>query len=77
VVDHIRAATPRGSHLGHPLLGSALALVHQQGAREVILFVDDDAPPNDPERGRGAAIPLYDRAELIEVDRLGSYRRSL
>jgi ribosomal protein S18 acetylase RimI-like enzyme len=67
----------RGSHLGRPLLGSALEVLHQQGAREVILFVDDDAPPEDPERGRGAANALYDRAGFVEVDRLCSYRRSL
>jgi ribosomal protein S18 acetylase RimI-like enzyme len=67
----------RRSHLGRPLLGSALDVLHQQGAREVILFVDDDAPPEDPERGRGAANALYDRAGFVEVDRLCSYRRSL
>lgn len=62
--------------LGRTLLGSALDTLHRHGAREVILFVDDDAPPDDPDRGRGAANTLYDRAGFIEVDRLCSYRRS-
>lgn len=65
----------RGRHLGRPLLGSALDVLHQHGAREAILFVDDDAPLDHPERGRGAANRLYDRAGFIEVDRLCSYRR--
>jgi ribosomal protein S18 acetylase RimI-like enzyme len=65
----------RGQYLGRQLLGSALDALHRQGAHEVILFVDDDAPPHDPERGRGAANALYDKAGFVEVDRLCSYRR--
>ena len=68
-------AQHRGQQVGWSLLGSALDVLHQQGAREVILYVDDDAPPDDPERGRGAANALYDRAGFTEVDRLCSYRR--
>jgi ribosomal protein S18 acetylase RimI-like enzyme len=65
----------RGRGLGPQLLGSALDLMSQQGAKQVILYVDDDAPPGDPERDRAAANAMYDRAGLIEVDRLWSYRR--
>lgn len=68
-------APHRGKRLGWSLLGSALDVLYQHGAQEAILFVDDDAPPDDPERGRGAANALYDRAGFIEVDRLCSYRR--
>lgn len=68
-------ADHRGQGLGQSLLGSALDVLHREDVREVILFVDDDAPPDDPERGRGAANALYDRAGFIEVDRLCSYRR--
>lgn len=66
----------RGKGLGWSLLGSALDVLHRNGAREVILFVDDDAPADDPERGRGAANSLYDRAGFVEVDRLCSYHRT-
>ncbi|HWE91878.1 MAG TPA: GNAT family N-acetyltransferase [Pseudonocardiaceae bacterium] len=69
------AASHRGQGLGWSLLGSALDVLHQHGAREVILFVDDDASADDPERGRGAANALYDRAGFAEIDRLCSYRR--
>jgi GNAT superfamily N-acetyltransferase len=65
----------RGQRLGWSLLASALDVLHEHGAREVILFVDDDAPPDDPRWGRGAANALYDRAGFAEVDRLCSYRR--
>jgi ribosomal protein S18 acetylase RimI-like enzyme len=65
----------RGQHLGWALLGTALDVLHEQGVHEALLFVDDDAPADDPERGRGAANAMYDRAGFIEVDRLCSYRR--
>jgi hypothetical protein len=39
------------------------------------LYVDDDAPPGDPERDRGAANRVYDRAGFTEVDRLLSFTR--
>lgn len=65
----------RGRGLGPQLLGSALDLMNQQGAEQVILYVDDDAPAGDPERDRTAANAMYDRAGLTEVDRLWSYRR--
>lgn len=67
-------AAHRGQRLGWSLLGTALDALYRQGASEVILFVDDDASADDPERGRGAANAMYDRAGFIEVDRLCSYR---
>jgi ribosomal protein S18 acetylase RimI-like enzyme len=65
----------RGRGLGAALLGSAMDLLAGMGASEVILFVDDDAPPGDPERDRSAANRMYDRAGLHEVDRLRSFTR--
>jgi len=64
----------RGRGLGAALLGSALQVLTGEGAAEVILYVDDDAPADDPERGRGAANRLYERAGFTEVDRLHSFR---
>ena len=66
----------RGQRLSRFLLSSALDVLRQHGAHEVILFVDDDAPANDPERGRGSANALYDRAGFAEIDRLCSYQRA-
>jgi GNAT superfamily N-acetyltransferase len=68
--------TRRGQGLGRGLLGAALDVLHRHGAHEAILYVDDDAPADDPERGRGAANSLYDRSGFVEVDRLCSYQRS-
>ncbi len=65
----------RGQGLGRQLLGTALDLMSRQGAEQVILYVDDDAPASDPERDRTAANAMYDRAGFAEVDRLWSYRR--
>ena len=65
----------RGRGLGPALLGSALDLLTGLGADEVILYVDDDAPPGDSERDRTAANRMYDRAGLREVDRLFSFTR--
>jgi ribosomal protein S18 acetylase RimI-like enzyme len=64
----------RGRGLGLKLLGSAMDLLGGLGAKEVILYVDDDAPDGDPERSRAAANVMYDHAGFIEVDRLHSYR---
>ncbi|MFJ3826017.1 GNAT family N-acetyltransferase [Streptomyces nodosus] len=64
----------RGRGLGRRLLGSALALLSDLGATEVILYVDDDAPPGDG-RDRTAANALYDSLGFVEVDRLHSYTR--
>lgn len=64
----------RGAGYGRALLGSALALLTELGAREVILYVDDDEPGG--ERDRSAANTLYDSCGFIEVDRLHSYRRT-
>jgi ribosomal protein S18 acetylase RimI-like enzyme len=64
----------RGEGLGLRLLGSALDLLAGLGAREVILYVDDDASDDDPERSRVAANALYERVGFVEVDRLWSYQ---
>ncbi|MGK5532928.1 GNAT family N-acetyltransferase [Streptomyces sp. URMC 129] len=61
--------------LGTALLGSALDVLVSLGAEEAILFVDDDAPADDPERSRAAANRLYDRAGFREIDRLFSFTR--
>jgi ribosomal protein S18 acetylase RimI-like enzyme len=68
---HVEAQA-RGQGLGAGLLGSALDLLSGLGAQEVILYVDDDEPGAD--RDRGAANRLYDRAGFVEIDRLYSYR---
>ncbi|HEY8472692.1 MAG TPA: GNAT family N-acetyltransferase [Natronosporangium sp.] len=65
--------TARGRGLGKALLGSALDLLHQLGAQQVILYVDDDEPGG--ERDRTAANRLYEQAGFVEVDRLLSYKR--
>ncbi|MEY9948388.1 GNAT family N-acetyltransferase [Kitasatospora sp. GAS1066B] len=65
----------RGHGLGPALMGSCLDLLAGLGASEVILFVDDDAPADDVERSRAAANLMYDRAGLVEVDRLWSFSR--
>ncbi|WP_432110153.1 GNAT family N-acetyltransferase [Streptomyces sp. AA1529] len=73
----ISVAPPaRRRGLGLSLLGSALDLLTGLGAREAILYVDDDAPPGDVERDRTAANSMYDRAGFNEVDRLHSFTRS-
>ncbi|WP_229400875.1 GNAT family N-acetyltransferase [Micromonospora okii] len=64
----------RGEALGMGLLGAALDMLAGLGAREVILYVDDDAPDDDPERSRLAANAMYERAGFIEVNRLWPYR---
>ncbi|MEW1640409.1 GNAT family N-acetyltransferase [Streptomyces sp. NPDC093801] len=63
----------RGRGLGRRMLGSALARLTDLGARQVILYVDDDAPPGGP-RDRTAANSLYESAGFTEVDRLYSYK---
>ncbi|WP_328990142.1 GNAT family N-acetyltransferase [Kribbella sp. NBC_01245] len=65
----------RGQRIGLALLGSAVDLLAELGAEEVILFVDDDAAPGDSERDRTAANRMYDRAGFEEVDRLLSFTR--
>ncbi|MFI0820917.1 GNAT family N-acetyltransferase [Streptomyces sp. NPDC021098] len=67
--------TARGRGLGRALLGHALDLLARLGAHKAVLYVDDDAPPGDPERDRTAANALYDRAGFTEVDRLHSFTR--
>ncbi|WP_018351934.1 GNAT family N-acetyltransferase [Longispora albida] len=65
----------RGEGLGLKLLGSALELLAEQGAHEAILYVDDDAPADGPQRSRAAANAMYDRAGFTEVDRLYAFVR--
>ncbi|WP_236793274.1 GNAT family N-acetyltransferase [Amycolatopsis sp. GM8] len=62
----------RGRGHGRAMLGSALQLLGELGAREVILFVDDDEPGG--ERDRTAADRLYEQSGFVEYDRLHSYR---
>ncbi|MFP8886827.1 GNAT family N-acetyltransferase [Streptomyces mangrovi] len=69
------APAARGRGLGLALLGSSLDVLAGLGADQVILYVDDDAPPGDAERDRRAANRLYDRAGFTEVDRLYSFTR--
>lgn len=63
----------RGRGLSRPLLDQAITVLAQHGAREIILFVDDDEPPGG-DRDRTAANHLYDSAGFVEVDRLYSYQ---
>ncbi|MDF3290122.1 GNAT family N-acetyltransferase [Streptomyces silvisoli] len=72
-ISTVPGARRRG--LGSALLGSSMDLLEGLGAREVILFVDDDASADDPERSRAAANRMYDRAGLVEIDRLFSFVR--
>jgi GNAT superfamily N-acetyltransferase len=71
------APSARGRGLGLDLLGRALDLLARLGAREAVLYVDDNAPPSAAGRDRTAANALYDRAGFTEVDRLHSFTRSL
>jgi ribosomal protein S18 acetylase RimI-like enzyme len=64
----------RGRGLGRKLLGQCFSQLAAAGAREVIAFVDDDAPPGD-ERDRTPANRLYDSMGFEEVDRLWSFTR--
>ncbi len=67
------AARRRG--LGRALLDQCCTHLAANGAREVIAYVDDDAPAGDTERDRTAANRLYDQAGFAEVDRLYSFLR--
>lgn len=64
----------RGRGLGRRLLAHALAVLHEAGAREAVLFVDHDDPLN---RSREAAIKLYERFGFVVIDRLWSYERTV
>ncbi|WP_229699073.1 GNAT family N-acetyltransferase [Wenjunlia tyrosinilytica] len=64
----------RGRGLGTAMLGTAVDVLTALGATEVILYVDDDAPPGD-DRDRRAANALYEAAGFEEIDRLHSYAR--
>ncbi|MDT0347337.1 GNAT family N-acetyltransferase [Streptomyces litchfieldiae] len=64
----------QGRGLGRALLGSALDVLAGLGAQQVILFVDDDAPADDP-RDRTPANRMYERAGFTQVDRLHSFLR--
>ncbi|GGT54757.1 hypothetical protein GCM10010271_68280 [Streptomyces kurssanovii] len=62
----------RGRGLGRAMLGLALDVLAGLGAKQAILYVDDDAPPGD-ERDRSAANALYEKSGFTEIDRLYSY----
>ncbi|NSC25726.1 GNAT family N-acetyltransferase [Streptomyces albus subsp. chlorinus] len=62
----------RGRGLGRALIGSALRLLVELGAREVVLYVDD-GPRADEDRS--AANRLYESVGFTEVDRLWFYTR--
>ncbi|OEJ56321.1 hypothetical protein BGM19_36950 [Streptomyces agglomeratus] len=66
------AADTRKRGLGRAMLGSVLDALTGLGAKEAILYVDDDAPPGH-ERDRTAANRLYESAGFAEIDRLHSY----
>ncbi|TJZ96483.1 GNAT family N-acetyltransferase [Actinacidiphila oryziradicis] len=65
----------RGRGLGRRLLRQCFAHLAAEGAREVIAYVDDDAPPGNLERDRLAANRLYDSMGFTELDRLWSFTR--
>jgi GNAT superfamily N-acetyltransferase len=66
--------TARGQGLGRVLLYRALQRLRDAGARQVILYVDDEQEPGG-DRDRRAANHLYDRCGFVEVDRLISFAR--
>ena len=68
------APAHRGQGLGRKLLGQCFRHLATAGAREVIAFVDDDAPRGD-ERDRTPANRLYDSMGFEELDRLWSFTR--
>ncbi|WP_226367319.1 GNAT family N-acetyltransferase [Pseudonocardia sp. ICBG162] len=57
--------------LGRALLGSALRYLSDDGAEQVILFVDDDEPEGS--RERASANRLYDQCGFEEIDRLHAF----
>ncbi|MEV6286998.1 GNAT family N-acetyltransferase [Kribbella sp. NPDC051770] len=63
----------RRQGLGTGLLRAVANVLAERGAREVILYVDDDDAAAD--RDRSAAKALYARAGFREVDRLWSFKR--
>ncbi|WP_240677082.1 GNAT family N-acetyltransferase [Actinacidiphila soli] len=65
----------RDRGLGRHLLRQCFTRLAAEGAREVITYVDDDAPPGDPEHDRTAANRLYDSMGFTELDRLWSFTR--
>ncbi|MGA5703911.1 GNAT family N-acetyltransferase [Peterkaempfera bronchialis] len=66
-------AAHRDNGLGSTLLQQALRTLYGNGAREVILYVDDQ--PVGGVDDRTAANRLYDAAGFTEIDRLLSYVR--
>lgn len=62
----------RGTGAGRTLINAALRHLQAAGAREAILYVDDDEPPGGA-RDRGPANRLYDSCGFVEVDRLTSF----
>lgn len=64
----------RGRGLGRALLAAGLRQLAAAGARQVILYVDHDAPGT--ERDRTAALGLYNAMGFETVDHLYSYERA-
>ncbi|MHB1509143.1 MAG: GNAT family N-acetyltransferase [Acidimicrobiales bacterium] len=60
----------RGRGLGRELLRAARSVLEDGGARQVVLFVDDDDPV---ERDRAPALALYGAEGFKVVDRLAIY----
>jgi ribosomal protein S18 acetylase RimI-like enzyme len=67
----------RGLKGGSKMLNASLNHLLAEGAKEVILYVDDDESGPGQERDRTAANRLYEKTGFQEVDRLFSYRRQV
>jgi GNAT superfamily N-acetyltransferase len=65
----------RGRKGGNKMLNASLNHLATEGAKEVILYVDDDESGPGQERDRTAANRLYEKTGFQEVDRLFSYGR--
>ena len=75
MLDWLHVDEPqRGRGLGRTLLVAGLRQLASAGARQVILYVDHDAPGTD--RDRTAALGLYTAMGFDTVDHLYSYERT-
>lgn len=63
----------RRKGIGRKLMGSAVRVLSANGAKEIILYVDDDDKDPSSDRNKTAANALYDSIGFEEVDRLFSY----
>ncbi|HSU34661.1 MAG TPA: GNAT family N-acetyltransferase [Propionibacteriaceae bacterium] len=64
----------RGRGIGRAALEQSLDIMRRAGARQVILYVDDDDPAD---RDRRPALALYRSVGFTEVDQLFSYARGV